>query len=233
MKTPRNGDVQIEVLIPAHRDRGLASAAVRSALTQSYSPVRVLIVVETDSESDRALRQLSPSKISELVIFSTNPMNEGQARNFLLANARAEVVAFLDADDTFVPDSLECRARALVSQCETELVAGRAITCLLEAPASLEKLAGEISPPYASASNTLVRRRVFDAIGGFNEGNYAWPEWLARVKAANVPAVFIDNVVSNRGIDGKNLSLGAESRSQRMALLRERSRIHRASSAEG
>jgi glycosyltransferase involved in cell wall biosynthesis len=110
-----------------------------------------------------------------------------------VAAARGDYVAFLDSDDFWLPDKLALQvaeleaAPALAGFCYTGVELRR---CGKSVEVRRPTLVGDChdallvtNPIHAPTSSGLVRREVFEAVGGFDPGFPAiedW-EWLIRV----------------------------------------------------
>jgi glycosyltransferase involved in cell wall biosynthesis len=98
----------ISVVIPAYRAQATLARAVRSALSQTWGDLEV-IVVSDDRFDYRALLQTSGIDDERLRFVSTGLVGSGchNARNVGLAEARGDFIAALDADDIHLPARLE------------------------------------------------------------------------------------------------------------------------------
>lgn len=95
----------VSVIIPLYNKQRELPAAIRSLLSQSFADWQAVIVDDgsTDSSVD-VLRRFSDPRIR--LVRQANA-GVAAARNRGIAEARAELVAFLDADDEWMPDYLE------------------------------------------------------------------------------------------------------------------------------
>jgi GT2 family glycosyltransferase len=169
--------VRTTVIVPAYR-AARTLPAVLEALEQQVRdrPDRELLVVESSGERE-LVRRLAPwARVLELPE-RTLP---GHARNLGVAEARGELVAFLDADAVPEPGWLDALERAL--QPGLDAVAGLVANgtprsavgtagYLLEFS---ELLRGRRKPlVHAVTCNLLVRREALEHAGGFPE--HLWP----------------------------------------------------------
>jgi hypothetical protein len=102
----------VAVVIPT-RGRTLVREAVASALAQSLPPSEVIVVVDDrDTTSVENLVLTSP----EVRLMATGGALGGNVARMTGARAStADYVAFLDDDDRWLPEKLECQARLLHS----------------------------------------------------------------------------------------------------------------------
>lgn len=104
----------ISVVIPLFNKRDTVSESVASVLNQTASDFELIIVNDgsTDGVED-VLCNISDPRVR---IFHTNNRGVSSARNFGIAKARFEYVAFLDADDQWEADYI-FRLKKLIEMC--------------------------------------------------------------------------------------------------------------------
>ena len=107
MTTPK-----VSIIIPAYNAARYIKEAVDSALAQTYPSVEVVVI--DDGSTDDTKRILEPyigaGKIK--YVYQTNKGLAG-ARNTGIKNSSGEFIAFLDADDLFLPEKVAAQARVL------------------------------------------------------------------------------------------------------------------------
>ncbi len=105
-----NGEPLVSVIMPAYNSSGSLKRSVGSVKAQTVSDWELLIVDDCSSDGtfDDAL-SLSRED-GRVRVFSTE-RNSGPAaaRNIALENARGRYAAFLDSDDEWLPEKLECQ----------------------------------------------------------------------------------------------------------------------------
>ncbi len=110
----------ISVIITTYRRFETAKRAIESVLSQTY-PVTELIVVE-DSGDDELSDWVNSLNRREIVYFK-NPVNSGLAvsRNIGLRFAKYDLVAYIDDDDIWLPEKLECQIKIIRQLSENSL----------------------------------------------------------------------------------------------------------------
>lgn len=96
---------RVSVVIPTYQRPGLVMRAVASALAQTLADLEVIVVVDgRDRETIHALRAIEDPRLR--VHLPEGHLGNADARNAGVRLARARWVAFLDDDDTWLPDKL-------------------------------------------------------------------------------------------------------------------------------
>lgn len=177
------------VTIFRNEERFLAEA-IGSVRAQSYTGWELVLVddgsVDRSPEIARAHADDDPARIRLVRHEGGVGRGTGPSRQLGLDTARGELVAFLDADDVWLPTRLERDVALLDRWPDATMVYGPTVVwdgddgdgprrrtgvagdALYEPPTLLERILrgrGE-SPATCSA---LVRRKVADAVGGFDE----------------------------------------------------------------
>ena len=200
--------------------------AIESVLAQTYKHWELLLVDDgsTDKSRDIALRctERHPEKVRYLEHAGHKNRGMSVSRNLGIANAKGEYIAFLDADDVWLPLKLQHQVSVLESQPRAAMVYGPTQwwyswsgnaddrqrdyihdvgvqpNTLLQPPALLTQFlrVPEMSPCTCSA---LMRRKVVDRVGGFEEhfrGLYEDQAFFAKVSLA--APVFVTSECSAR-----------------------------------
>ncbi|MGH2811490.1 MAG: glycosyltransferase family 2 protein, partial [Actinomycetota bacterium] len=107
------------VVIPAYNVGPFVTEAVSSALGQTFADIEVIVV--NDGSSDETAAVLEP--LMERIVYLEQP-NRGlaAARNRGMQQASGEFVAFLDADDFWMPGYLQRMVGLLESRPDLALV---------------------------------------------------------------------------------------------------------------
>ncbi|MBQ9492702.1 MAG: glycosyltransferase [Oscillibacter sp.] len=98
----------ISVIVPVYQGEALLPGCVESVRRQTVSDWELLLIDDASADASRALCERYAAQDPRVRTFS-QPRNLGvsQARNRGLQEARGEYIAFLDADDRYVPETLE------------------------------------------------------------------------------------------------------------------------------
>lgn len=103
--------MNVSAIIPTFYRPAEVLRAVHSALAQSHRPAEVIVVVDgRDDATVAALRTVSDPALRVLV--PERHLGNASARNYGVAQARGEWVAFLDDDDEWLPSKLQLQLEA-------------------------------------------------------------------------------------------------------------------------
>jgi glycosyltransferase involved in cell wall biosynthesis len=99
----------IDVVIPAYNAKAFIENALRSAVTQTYRPQRIIVVDDGSKDGTPDIVRAFASRTPQVRIECVEQPNAGPsaARNKGLRMVEADFVALLDADDEWLPTKLE------------------------------------------------------------------------------------------------------------------------------
>lgn len=170
----------VVVIIPAYNAERYLSETVRSALAQTLRDLQVVIV--DAGSSDGTLAVVRTIDDPRVVVLTGPRRGPAPARNAgWRAAGASSYVAFLDADDVWDPDKLAVQVEYLEQHPDavgvgsfmryvssTGRVLGRAGEAT-DGAAQQARIARGALAPFPTSS-FVVRRAVFEAVGGFDEG---------------------------------------------------------------
>ena len=172
----------ISVIMPCYNAAPFIGEAITSVMSQSYGNVELIVVDDGSSDgSPEVVKALSIHYPERIRLLFTVRLGPYPARNTGLRQARGELIAFLDADDWWLPDTLEKLHRALTEQnadlayCGWQNV-GEGIKSEPYVPPQYEKAdpvdAFIRSCPWPIHA-ALVKRALVDRLGGFSERRFS------------------------------------------------------------
>ncbi|WP_137288620.1 glycosyltransferase [Natronorubrum halophilum] len=102
----------VSVVIPAYNCESTIGESIKSALDQTLSDIEIIVV---DDGSDDSTESIAKSINDERVEVIPHGQNRGRstARNTGVEYARGEFIAYLDADDKWLPHKLERQVSCL------------------------------------------------------------------------------------------------------------------------
>lgn len=216
----------ISVVIPLYNKAGTIARAINSVIDQKFPSVEIIVV--DDGSTDTGPDIVREFRDDRVLLVRQNNAGVAAARNTGAQSAKSEWVAFLDADDWWLPDHL-AGLSALVTSYPDAVLCGSAyglvepdggcrhsaipatwvrrvadMGCLV----SLGKDAAMRGLPIC-ASSVMCRRSVLLEIGGFPSGVNNGEDWLTWLSLscqgtvayiANVSAMYDEpSVLDDRG----------------------------------
>lgn len=189
--------MKASVVIPTYQRQKQLISAINSVIEQSYPPVET-IVVATDPSEFNELEKIQREKYQGKgvkILYSSIRLLGGAARNIGWRNAVGDIIFFLDDDDTFEKDKLDCHIKshhsfyADIVYSDPWLVYGNGKVKHgkqnVTKPLSKSNLFHEGFCP-ASTSCVSVSRNCLESQGGFDESLPSYQDfelWLRLLKA--------------------------------------------------
>jgi glycosyltransferase involved in cell wall biosynthesis len=190
----------VSVVIPAFNARATLAAAVASVHDQAFQNYEIIVV---DDGSPEPLEAWLPAS-SRLTYVRQDNGGPGKARNTGIRLARGELIAFLDADDTWLPDKLAQQVAYFERYPETGLLHSAA---LFDDATPVDGSRREPDAPRSvfcelfhntfeiNTPTVMIPARVLADVGGFDERREVhvedWDLWIrvaARYPIGYLPA---------------------------------------------
>ena len=197
----------ISVIVPVHNGERYLGEALASIFAQDYRPIEVIVVDDGSTDSTCTIAR----SYHEVRYIYEEKQGSAVARNTGIDNSKGELIAFLDADDIWLPNKLSIQTAYMTKYPEAGYVYGRlknflekGITCPTWVdPSSL------LQASYAIQLGTILSRRsLFDTVGKFNptylQGQDT--EWFLRVKESGIPMRRQTETVLLRRVHDSNIS---------------------------
>ena len=114
------------MIIPSYNTADLIAACLDSVMAQTYSDFEVLVV--NDGSPDTAdLEKVLQPYMNRIVYIKQDNRRAAGARNNAIRQARGEFVAFLDSDDSWLPNHLASQMQLLAEDPALDLVYSNAL----------------------------------------------------------------------------------------------------------
>jgi hypothetical protein len=177
----------VSVIVPVFNGERTIAAAIDSALAQEFDGA-VEVVVVNDGSNDRTAAVLD-SFGSRITVIESESRGQAAARNAGVRASHGELIAFLDADDLWLPDKLARTVVALERDPDAILVysdaekidaGGRRLgaTCTPGAENRAPSMSDVLTGAWNILPSTIVMTRAaFDSVGGFCEEFGRHPKW--------------------------------------------------------
>lgn len=198
--------------------------AIESVFAQTYRPLELVVV---DDGSDDGSGDVAKNYGESLIYAYQENTGNGSARNHGVRLASGQLLAFLDADDRFMPDKLERQFAALDADPELDMVFGHVREFVSPELTGAEY--GSIRPPaseplpFVTPASMLIRREAFARVGAFSETLRVavTVDWCARAIDAGLRSTMLPHIVVERRLHLTNNGLRErDSRSQYIDVLK-------------
>jgi glycosyltransferase involved in cell wall biosynthesis len=218
----------VSVIIPAYNAQDFIAQTIESVIKQTYPHWELLVVDDgsTDGTRESLQKYVQDSRIKYL--YQEN-QERSVARNHGIKSAKGKYIAFLDADDLWLPDKLKIQVEYLESHPEMGLCFTRYLfvdsqDTILGWPnvsfiPTQDQFYQLLQGNFIPNSTVMVLRTIFDKVGLFDEalpafGSEDWDMWLrvARrysIHFINQPLAFYRIHTSNTSLERMRLSAEA------------------------
>ncbi len=182
------------VIMPVYNAQDHLRETVQSVLDQSFTDFEMIMIDDGSSDNSLAILLELANHDDRLKVISKNNQGVSVTRNMAAEIASGKFLAFLDADDIWLPEKLATHyalhhrnATISVSYAQIAFVepdylnSPRTYSTVLEHPLTINEIISE--NPVCTTSNLVVSRILFIASGGFDESmtHAEDQEWLARI----------------------------------------------------
>jgi glycosyltransferase involved in cell wall biosynthesis len=174
--------VRVSTIIPAYNAERTIAQAIDSALSQDYKGHQVVVINDGSTDSTAAILEKYGDQIQ---VVTQNNGGLSAARNAGVRRSTSEYLAFLDADDIWLPGKLKTMVLALVRNPQASLafsdyilVDENGAKCGESAYSDLPRLEQLMTQrplpvlcfkPGLLPSTWVIPRQILESIGGFCE----------------------------------------------------------------
>jgi len=201
------GAADVSVIIPAYRAAGTIVRALKSVAQQTCKPAEVIVVDDGSDDGTAEVARGSAGRLAgiQLLVFTQGNFGAGAARNRAVRESSGRYLAFLDADDEWLPEKLEASLNHLISGDYTFVahngwVIDGETTDVIDGARHFNEAPEAFSclyrKGYIDTCTVVARRDAVVAAGGFDEtlpNAQDFDLWLAMAARPNARfAVFAD-----------------------------------------
>ncbi|WP_191966506.1 glycosyltransferase [Cellvibrio sp. KY-YJ-3] len=189
----------VSVLIPLFNRAKYIQEAINSALSQEYDNLEIIVVDDGSTDGGDKLVEAFFDTGRVQLFRHAGGANRGQSisLNVALSKARGEYIAVLDSDDIFLPNKLKDQVGFLQANPDVGLVYGMGFGV----DAAGKQIYNILSEKHTETNDpnrilldcyfhlpvgSLVRKSVYDQVGGFDESLRAGQDHDMQVRMAEV-----------------------------------------------
>ena len=196
----------ISVIIPAYNARRYLAEAVGSVLAQSRPATEVIVADDGSTDGTAAELDRFGARITRL---RRDHGGAAAARNAGIQISKGQFIAFLDADDVWLPEKLAVQMQAFAADPNLDLVFGhvRQFVSPELSDAERSNLICDSAPlPGFSSGTMLIRKSALLRVGEFDPRFAAgeFIDWYSRAREAGLKKKMLAEVVYRRRLHRHN-----------------------------
>jgi glycosyltransferase involved in cell wall biosynthesis len=196
----------ISVVIPVYNGERFLREAIESVLSQDYPALEIIVVDDGSTDSSATIAESFGSVVQ---CMRQENRRAAAARNAGVAVSKGGLLAFLDADDVWLPGKLRLQLDRLTADPGLECVFG--LLDHIYEPGEADGLEVRVPPVAAGlmAGTMLIRRDAFLRVGAFSETEVLgeFIEWYGRAQERDLRFEVVQQVVMHRRVHANNTSL--------------------------
>lgn len=196
----------ISVIVPVFNHARFIGQALDSVINQSITNTEIIVI--DDASEDDISEKIEPY-LGRVQYFRQSKRGTAAAKNAGLDRATGGLIAFVDADDYWMPGKLELQLEVLRNNPEIQIVYGYCREFFDEELSEAERSKLRCNPdPVLSElpSIMLARRCVYDLVGYYNEKFVLGMDidWALRCRTLGVPTQILSQTLYCRRIHRNN-----------------------------
>ncbi|MDX2163398.1 MAG: glycosyltransferase family A protein [bacterium] len=198
-------DHRISVVIPVHNGERYLAQALESVFAQTYPAAECWVIDDGSTDGTVEIAE----RFSAVRVVSQGNAGAAHARNQGISRVTGDLIAFLDADDLWLPDKLALQVKALDDHSGTGIVFGMVEqfhSPELSAALKAQIYCTPVPVPGYLPSACMVRADVFQRVGLLNvsvrQGEFI--DWCARARDAGVHERMLPHTVTRRRLHNLN-----------------------------
>lgn len=173
------GTKKVSVIIPTFNSALFLPQSIESILKQTYKPFEIIVV--DDGSTDDTKEKIRPY-FDSITYYYKNNGGPASARNFGIRKSEGELVAFLDADDMWLPDKLSLQIeyikqnQAIGAVFAIQMIRGVREKDVMKFGAFVESRMNDghifdelLKNNFIGTSTIIVKREILDRTGLFDE----------------------------------------------------------------
>jgi len=178
----------ITIILPCYNSSRTIERAIKSTIKQTYQNFELIVIDDgsTDSEQTKIIIHKFNDERIILISHKTNK-NGASARNTGIKEAKGEYIAFLDADDEWLPQHLE-KSLAAIKEKSCDLIYSK---CLVKT----SNFPDIVMPQYPIKKNEKVGNYLF-----CNNGYIATPSIFVKTSCAK-KILFNEKLIRHQDYD--------------------------------
>jgi hypothetical protein len=212
------------VIIPAWRSASTIRRALLSVAAQTVKPLEVIVIDDGSDDDTFAVAESCKGNMNgiRLIVITQENKGAGAARNVGVHAARGDWLAFLDADDEWLPTKIErslahAEGASLIAHDYIEVKDGRetVMDCTRHLTNTEDPFAALMLRGFIPSITVLAKRADVLAVGGFEESLPAAQDydlWLKLLSLPQARLVMFPEALSRYSVTGTGITSQVERR---------------------
>jgi teichuronic acid biosynthesis glycosyltransferase TuaG len=200
----------VSVVIPAYRAAATIGRALESVVCQTLPPLEIIVVDDGSEDGTYEIAESYENKLTDipLKLFRQPNGGAGRARNKAIQEASGKYIAFLDADDEWLPEKT-AKSMAYFEKQDYVLIAHNGWIvdgdtqllndCCQRFQSRSDPFISLYKKGYIDTCTVIARREAILAVGGFDESlpnAQDFELWLALCAPPGSQFIVFDEVLS-------------------------------------
>lgn len=193
----------VSVIVPVYNGERFLGEALHSILIQDYQPVEVIVVDDGSTDHSAQLAETTPG----VCVLREPHRGLAATLNRGVRRATGEFLAFLDADDRWLPGKLNRQLSELAERPELDMVFCYARQFTIRPTADGDQELTLAVQPGVSKAALLIRTASFWRVGEFSEqgDRHDFLDWYARATAIGLQATTLAEALVERRVHNRNV----------------------------
>jgi glycosyltransferase involved in cell wall biosynthesis len=193
----------ISAIIPVFNGEKYLAAAIESILAQKYHPIQIIVVDDGSTDNSAAVAR----SFTQVEYHLQDHAGVATALNKGIAEAKADFISFLDADDLWIEGKLKRQLEAFANDPELGIVMG-SVEQFRETGPDGSPVSLGIFKGYLKTA-MLIRRSALFQVGLFDPqwttGDFI--DWYIRATEKRVKTLMLPEVLARRRIHDTNMGI--------------------------
>jgi glycosyltransferase involved in cell wall biosynthesis len=204
-------NITVSVIIAVRNGARFLETAIESVLKQDYMPIEIIIVDGHSTDNTTTI----VNSYKDIICISQTNKGVSDAYNLGIKTARGELVAFLSHDDLWVPEKLSTQATYMEQHSDIQFTVANFKYFLEKGcnlPAGFRKSLLEGCHVGRVMETLVARKTVFEKVGFFDTSLTTAEDvdWFSRASDQNVAMAVLPQVLLNKRVHDKNISLNID-----------------------